>query len=405
MEATLAAASNQDAAKVLDERERELDERQQTIMERQRDLEERNRGADAREQELDERRRQLVQQWAHIDEQGHIFREQSSSLDASRRDLGRRREELNNRQQELLKRRQELTQEDIREGRMEAVMLGHENEALRTQLSVDIDRYNLDYDSFLVGLKEHIGRGDSWREQMAAWLSDRQQHNVDVNQRNQDRRSLGADIDVLMAQHGQLQQDIKAHIGPYIVDESVRADMTGEMGQRLGRHNDRLLVGTQFELLCVDLLRAMAFHVQHEGGTDDRGIDIRAEETARSGETFRYIIQCKYKGRNSTVGRTAIAQFAGDLPSSAEYDKAVFVTAGRFEADAAEHAEQRGISVWNGVWLCQRLIDEEVGFKVTFSTTGYDIQFDDAYWDELVERAKKLRAGSPKDLEGPSPAS
>lgn len=392
----VATVPGQSAAHLLDERERVLTERGQEIRERQQDLDERARGADERERDLDARRRQLVQQWANIDEQGQVLRDQSSKLDVSRQDLGRRHEELENRQQELLEQRRELaersndlTEDDIREQTLRHTMRRRENDALSAQLSVDIDRYNLDYDGFLEGLEEHIGLEEVWRNEMSMWLSDRQQHNLDANQHNRDRRSLRADLDVLVAQRSQIRQEIKAHIGPYVVDEAVRRQMTAEIDQRLWLPNDRMLVGTQFELLCVDVLRAMSFRVTHEGGADDRGIDIRAEETARSGDVFRYVIQCKYKGKDGTVGRTAIAQLAGDLPSVAEYDKAVFMTAGRFESEAAEHAAQRGISMWDGVWLCQQLIDEEIGFNVGFSTTGYDIQFDNDYWDELLARAKE----------------
>ena len=391
----VAAVPGQSAAHLLDERERDLTERGQEIRERQRDLEERTRGADEREKDLDARRRQLVQQWANVDERSQTLRDQSSRLDVSRQDLGRRHEDLGNRQQELLERMREfierspdLTQEDIREQTLGHAMRRRENDALSAQLSVDIERYNLDYDDFLGGLEEHIGLEEVWRNEMSTWLSDRQQHNLDVNQRNRDGRSLRADLDVLVAQRSQLRREIKAHIGPYVVDEAVRRQLTAKIDQRLWLSNDRMLVGTQFELLCVDVLRAMSFRVTYEGGTDDRGIDIRAEETARSGEAFRYVIQCKYKGKDGTVGRTAIAQLAGDLPSVAEYDKAVFMTAGRFESEAAEHATQRGISTWDGVWLCQQLIDEEIGFKVGSSTAGYDIQFDNDYWDELLARAQ-----------------
>lgn len=394
------ANSGLDVAKALRERERELDEREGDL--RAHDSDHTARGPRTEQElELDDRRRKLVERWADVDRGGQSLRTQSESLDVRRQDLGTRGDAFLARRNDLADKRRQLNEAHtpvFHASTMtlqgETMTLQEENAALGAQLRADIDQYNLDYDGFLTELEQHVQLEEQWLSEMATWVADRRQHNVDVNQWNVEAHRIEADFRVLGSQRAQLMRDIKAFIGPYKVDETVRREMTSEMSHRLWRCEDQRLVGMQFELLCVDVLRAMSFRVTHEGGTDDRGIDIRAEETARSGEAFRYVIQCKYRGKDKTVGRTAIAQFAGDLPSPAEYDKAVFVTAGRFEEDAAEHAEQRGISLWDGVWLCQQLIDEEVGFDVQFSTAGYDVQFNDAYWDELIERAVKLRAKS-----------
>lgn len=386
------ANSGQDVARVLRERERELDERERELDERGKGLDERGQGSGEREQELDDRRRELVERWADVGRGGQGLRAQSESLDLRRQGLGTRQDDLAARVDDLVDKRRQLDESHTPALHTSIMTLQRENTALHAQLSADIDQYNLDYDGFLTELEQHIQLEEHWLSEMATWAADRRQHNVDVNQRNVEGHRIVADLRVLGSQREQLMRDIRAFIGPYKVDGTIRRKMTAQINQSMWRCKDQKLVGTQFELLCIDVLRAMSFQATYEGGAGDQGLDIRAEETARSGEVFRYVIECKYKGKDGAVGRADIAKFAGDLPSVAEYDKAVVVTAGRFEADAVERAEQRGISLWDGIWLCQRLIDEQVGFKVQFSTAGYDIQFDDAYWDSLIERAAKLRA-------------
>lgn len=382
------ANSGPDTASVLREREQELDEREDDLHARDRDRDERRQERSEREQELDDRRRKLVERWANVDDGGQSLRAQSESLDLRRQDLGTRRDDFTARENDLADKRRQLDEVHAHALHASIMTLEEENAALRAQLSADINHYNLKYDGFLTELEQHVQLEGQWLSEMAKWVADRRQHNRDVNQRNVEKARIVADLRVLSSQRAQLMRDIKEFIGPYKVNETIRREMTTQMNQSLWRSEDQILVGIQFELLCVDVLRAMSFRVNHEGGTDDRGIDIRAEETARSGEAFRYVIQCKYKGKDGTVGRTVIAQLVGDLPADVKYDKAVVMTAGRFEPEAAEHAAQKGISMWDGVWLCQHLIDEEIGFNVKFSTAGYDIQFDSDYWDDLLKRAK-----------------
>ena len=281
----------------------------------------------------------------------------------------------------------------------QASALRQEAQALSERLSVDINEYNRQYDEFLVSLQKHLATQVEWRSSVNAWLWDRQRHNSEINDGNSLKSSLEAELRLIAAQRQTLEadearhrQDIKAYVGPYEIDEKVRKKLMSEMDEVLWRCDDKIIVGIQFELLCMDMLASEQLSVERVGGGEDGGIDLKATESASSGREYRWLIQCKYKGKDGVVGRTEVSQFIGDLSMAGSYERACFITGGVYANDARELAETNALDLWDGIDVCRRLVTRHIGIHDRVTTRGHDVTFDDEFWDRLHERAELLHA-------------
>ena len=411
----------------LETRETELRARDTDLVSRVSDLKsrseslyERSEGSDVRESELDDRRRNFVDSWTNADEEAQSIRAESNRLDKWRRELGEKQQESKEAatrwrgaadlHAKLLKEMHEgsdsraphssdasFRRELMQSGR-EAEARQTEAEALTARLSAEIDDYNRTYDRFLETLEKHIAEQVAWRSVATEWLWDRQRHNVDVNNRNAESKSIGyeqkllqAERDIWVTDMQRWRGDVSDFLGPLDIDEAERKRIALKMDKLVWDDQDEQLVGIQFELLCTDLLNEIGYSATHEGGHDDGGIDVRATEVALTGQAWICLIQCKYKGANGVVGANEVSQFIGKLSVAGQYNRALYVTAGAIHKDAVSIAEANDIDFWDGRQLFARLIAEGVGLEDRISTSGHSIQFDTEYWQQLAIRASAVR--------------
>lgn len=120
-----------------------------------------------------------------------------------------------------------------------------------------------------------------------------------------------------------------------------------------------------FERLTQFVLRESGFDDVHVSGrTGDGGIDGHGTLIINGLITFRVIFQCKrYTG---SVGSPAIRDFQGTVVGRA--DRGLFVTTGRFTAEAEAAAVRDGaprIDLMDGAALIRKLRELEIGVKVT----------------------------------------
>lgn len=71
--------------------------------------------------------------------------------------------------------------------------------------------------------------------------------------------------------------------------------------------------GRQFELYCMDSLRASGWDVHDTPATGDQGVDVIAEKNG-----FRVAIQCKWLSTNARVGNAAVQE----VRSGQDYERA-----------------------------------------------------------------------------------
>ncbi len=424
---TQSEASAQAMRQELERQESDLKRRDQDLIDRLADLRqrseslhERSEGSDVSESELDERRREFMRRWAEVEEDSAELRSESDRLDKWRQVLEDKQQKSREAAKlwrnaadihaKLLKDLHEgtdstpphtagarLRREILNSGR-EAEARSAEAEALSAQLSAEIDEYNRAYDEFLVSLERHLAEQVARRSVATEWLWERQRHNSDVNQRNAEGKSISHEQNLVQAERiiwvndmQRWRDDVNRYLGDLVIDEVQRKAIAKEMDNLVWKDNDEQLVGIQFELLCTDLLNQIGYSAAHEGGHDDRGIDIRASEFALTGQAWICLVQCRYKGLSGVVGENEVSQFIGKLSVAGDYNRALFMTAGVFHDDAVSIAESNGIDYWDGHKLFETLIAEQVGLEDTVSTAGHNIRFDTDYWEELRNRALVVR--------------
>lgn len=107
----------------------------------------------------------------------------------------------------------------------------------------------------------------------------------------------------------------------------------------------------EFETLTAQIMRALHYKVQEQGGAKaDGGIDLIAYK-----KNFKYIIQCKH-WKTTTVGVKIVREMLG--VSIHEKASGVYIfTCGKFTKEAIEFAKEKRVYLVNGQQIC-RLIDK-----------------------------------------------
>ncbi len=143
-------------------------------------------------------------------------------------------------------------------------------------------------------------------------------------------------------------------------------------------------------MLCEDLLLAQDFsEVIRQGGGEDGGVDIWANQVGSDSDPLRTAIQCKLKGEHGRVGLKDVILFHGKLSTDHKHHRAIVMTAGGIEEDAADWARTRGVEFWDGFRLFEMMITSGIGFEL-FHGTDDDLAARPiaSYWDDLVRRAR-----------------
>lgn len=130
----------------------------------------------------------------------------------------------------------------------------------------------------------------------------------------------------------------------------------------------RSIAPDRFELLILDLLRAMGFgagrseRAQTTRRTGDGGVDGIIHEDALGLDAV--YIQAKRYGADNKVSRPAIQQFVGSLTGEGA-TKGVFVTTSEFSQEARSYLDrvQQRIVLIDGPRLAQLMIDHDVGVR------------------------------------------
>ena len=348
----------------------------------------------ADEAALDEARRELVKRWAAMDEIGRILRSENAWLDKRRAALADEEEDLRNLSERLESMETEMSEIHRVSGHSpEYVSLlrtvtptRSEHTARRDQISARIAEYNHRYDAFIQTLSSHMSTADELTARLKDWIAKRHNHNDAINEVNTAQALLRASHEVLDNDEIRLMEDISTYLGPFRLPASAKNELAHQFNVLIWKSDDRNIAGLQFELVCKDLLERMDLDVTHTGGSDDRGIDMHATAKTPTGGRYRYLIQCKLRSRGDAIGVNTIAKFVGRLPNAKEYDKAAVVTSGDFDDDARTLASERNIELWNGAWLLEQLVKNNVGFNLGFNIDGYSIGVNQECWDELEKR-------------------
>jgi len=148
----------------------------------------------------------------------------------------------------------------------------------------------------------------------------------------------------------------------------------------------KTLPPTGFERICARLLRESGFEeVIITGKTADGGIDGTCILEVNPLLSFKVIFQCKrYK---ETVSADKIRDFRGAMQGRA--DKAIFITTGRFTAEAIKEASRDGvpqINLVDGSELVTLFEKNLMGLK---QITGYKI--DESFFDEYYNNEPKVQ--------------
>ena len=381
----------------------ELIRRRDALVKDRKDLDQRSAaahdGGDLRADEaaLDDARRELVARWGAMDEIGRILRSENAWLDERRAALAGEEENLHKLHERLHSMDNEMNEVHRVSGhsaeyeslRRTAAPIRSEGAARSDQISARIAEYNHHYDAFVQTLNSHMPTLDELTADLKDWAAQRHNHNNAVIEANTEQDLLATSYKMLHYEDVRLMDDIRTYLGLFRLTVDAKASLTHQFNMLIWRSNDRNTAGFQFELVCKDLLERMDLDVTHTGGSDDRGIDMHATAKTPTGGKYRYLIQCKLRSRGDAIGVNTIAKFVGRLPSSKEYDKAAVVTSGDFDDGARELASERNIELWNGAWLLEQLVKNNVGFNLGFNVDGYSVVVNQKYWHDLEKRTDR----------------
>ena len=317
---------------------------------------------------------------------------------------------------------------------VENTLLNQEQEALSRELDQLLserrthygrfDRLLIDEQDFLDELRGHLTVDavlvvpdsapreslDTWLSEVADWHDTVVRQLRDAQRWYRDRRTLDVRLDKLNADVRQWNRDIHGQnadierLNAGRIDWVLNADrhlrqsfkVTEAIHQRLVRaidsklsHRDGQVRGLAFEMACEDLLRAHRFaEVVRQGGVDDGGVDIWANQISPDEGTLRTAIQCKIKGKRRTVGRNDVMLFHGNLSENLHH-RAILMTFGRVEPNAMQWGSARGIEFWDGQRVCEMMIAADVGLDLyRDERENLAVRLHDAYWDELLARAQ-----------------
>lgn len=213
--------------------------------------------------------------------------------------------------------------------------------------------------------------------------------NADIRQWNRNIREQNADIERLNADRIDWVLDADRHLRQsFKVTDAIRQRLVHAIDSKVS-HRDGQVRGLAFEMACEDLLRAHRFaEVVRQGGADDGGVDIWANQISPDEGTLRTAIQCKIKGKRRTVGRNDVMLFHGNLSENLHH-RAILMTFGRVEPNAMQWGSARGIEFWDGQRVCEMMIVADVGLDLyRDERENLAVRLHDAYWDELITRAQ-----------------
>lgn len=413
---------------------RHLHDRGQVLLERGRALDRESRSFDFRSAALDEREDALGARRAALNERG-------AAIDRDYGDRTMRWPPGDERATEYARRHIELGVRDDR-NRERAERLRAEEQAIVDRagdddprmFDIEMRKYRLQRDELLDAVAETtndylalhndllahvrddsvwdlVGAGDAestaaWREEMAAWMlleidlvEDRQQFVSDHKELARSRERLQLDVERNQIERDKLSADIDAFYGDqadwfrefaksYEIDKSVRQRWMRDIGRRTERVTSPVW-GTMFELFCAELLEQMGFdEVKWQGGTNDAGVDIWADEASYSSDITKLAVQCKFKGEHGSVGESDVMVFHGKLSMADRYHRAVVMTFGRIEKGAREFGEKNGVEFWDGQRLCEEMALKKLGLQFAHGPSGHELEIDEEWWDELLARAQ-----------------
>ena len=413
---------------------RHLHDRGQALLERGRALDRESRSFDFRSAALDEREDALGARRAALNERGAVIDRDYGDRtmrwppgDERATEYARRHIELGVRDDRNRERAERLRAEEQtivdRAGDDDPRMFDIEMRKYRLQRDELLDAVaetNDDYLALHNDLLAHV-RDDSvwdlveagdaestaaWREEMAAWMlleidlvEDRQQFVSDHKELARSRERLRLDLEWNQVERDALSADIDAFYGDqadwfrefaesYEIDKTVRQRWVRDIGRR-AEGTLSLVLGTMFELFCVELLEAMGFDdVNWQGGPDDEGVDIWADEVSYSGDVIKLAVQCQFGGNQGSVGRNKVMLFHSNLSMADRYHRAVVMTFGRIEKSAREFGEKNDVEFWDGQRLCEEMALKKLGLQFAHGPDGHKLEIDGEWWDELIARAQ-----------------
>ena len=392
---------------------------------------------------LEERRRTLIDRWPSRDEIGRELCGRSDALARRRAVLTKTSARLHQSRAEVSSRRDALASSEphvlgVVDEDQSALAWKNEVDQLysdRQLLVLDLNcfyaelaQYRAAYFDWLrearhaleatpprSGSKRRTGMGENgWRRDMLSWIGDCERHlrsfervdtlvrqvRADVQRMFADLERMRRETDECRASLQQLRHDEECFEKDasesvresYTVTEQVRRVLVEEVGEKIKRGDDGAH-GTVFEVLCRDVLEALGLVVVARTGGNDGGVDFDAEESVSSGVLIRYKVQVKFKGIRRRVGRSEVSKFIGDLPGDRrEFDKAIFITAGRFHDEARERATDQRVELWDGSRLLEKMIRNGVGIDFVHHMDGVSVpRLLDEYWEGLMMRAASVQ--------------
>ena len=127
----------------------------------------------------------------------------------------------------------------------------------------------------------------------------------------------------------------------------------------------RGLEPNQFEQICKRLLTEIGFEgVVVTGGPNDGGIDGHGWLAINPVVKMRVAFQCKRYAEGNTVGKAAVRNFRGGIPTNIE--KAIMITTSSFTLGANQEATREGIipvEIIDGDRLVDLFVEYRLGVK------------------------------------------
>ena len=411
----------------LRERERALKERGLALDRESRSFEVRASVLDERERELDERRDALDERAAADDTDGSDLVERWPLGDDLAVEFLNRYQELGthanqNRErgvlldQELRSKLEPPSAKDQHTLDIERRRYDLRSNELNDAISLTNDGYHTWYNDLLAHvLNDAVWEQDNildlrltsvWREEMTSWLrhkvqlmTEGRELNAEFDGLTRSREQLRLDAEMNQVERDKLSMDIDTfqhdlrdwHQGfaaSYPIDQRVRRRWVRDIASRT-KGVSQLILGTTFELFCAELLEQMGFdEVKWQGGSDDGGVDIWADEVSYSGDVTKLAIQCQFGGEHGSVGRNKVMIFRGNLSMVDRYHRAIVMTFGRIEKDAGRYGFENGVEFWDGQRLCEEMALKKLGLQFVHGPDGHELAIDGEWWDELIARAQ-----------------
>jgi restriction system protein len=112
-----------------------------------------------------------------------------------------------------------------------------------------------------------------------------------------------------------------------------------------------------FEEFVADLWRRKGWDAEVDGGTNDRGVDVRATQSYPYEQ--KVLIQAKRYGPTTTVGSPDVQQYASLAHQEPGVDKVLIVTTNGFSSQAKEMARDLNVKTIDGTGLVHIIREED----------------------------------------------